>query len=45
MSGQELVARGYGEDVGLAVELNVSDAVPVLRDGAYHRLGTTQDNV
>jgi phosphosulfolactate phosphohydrolase-like enzyme len=32
-SGQELVARGYEEDVQLAAQLNVSDAVPVLREG------------
>jgi len=44
-SGKELVDRGYGEDVVLAAALNVSDAVPVLRDGAYHRLGKTPDNV
>jgi 2-phosphosulfolactate phosphatase len=39
-SGQELVDRGYGEDVRLAGQLHVSDAVPILRGGAYHRLGT-----
>jgi len=44
-SGQELVDRGSGEDVRLAVELNVSEGVPVLQDGAYHRLGKRQDNV
>jgi 2-phosphosulfolactate phosphatase len=44
-SGQELVARGYEEDVRLAVQLNISDAVPVLREGAYYRLGKTQDSV
>jgi len=37
-SGQELIERGDGEDVTLAAALNVSEAVPVLRDGAYHRL-------
>ena len=37
-SGQELVERGYAEDVRLAAERDVSDAVPVLRDGAYDRL-------
>ena len=37
-SGQELIDRGYGEDVTLAAALNVSEAVPVLREGAYHRL-------
>jgi len=39
-SGQELVKRGYGDDVALAAALNVSEAVPVLRHGAYRRLGS-----
>jgi 2-phosphosulfolactate phosphatase len=38
VSGRELVGQGYREDVALAAELDVSDAVPVLRDGAYTRL-------
>jgi hypothetical protein len=38
-SGQQLVDRGYGEEVHLAVQLNVSDTVPILRQGAYQRLG------
>lgn len=33
-SGQELIARGYGADVGLAAERDVGQAVPFLRDGA-----------
>jgi 2-phosphosulfolactate phosphatase len=37
-SGQALIDRGYGEDATFAAALNVSEAVPVLRDGAYHRL-------
>ena len=37
-SGRELCSRGYADDVDLAAALNVSDAVPVLREGAYHRL-------
>ena len=32
-SGRELIEGGYGDDVALAVEANVSDQVPVLRDG------------
>jgi 2-phosphosulfolactate phosphatase len=44
-SGQELIDRGYEDDVSLAAAVNVSEAVPVLWEGAYHRLGTTQDNV
>lgn len=34
-SGKELVERGYEEDVLLAAELNVSDGVPTLQEGAY----------
>jgi 2-phosphosulfolactate phosphatase len=33
-SGQELIAAGYEEDVRLAAELDVSEAVPRLVDGA-----------
>ncbi len=40
ISGRELIARGYGDDVDLSAALDVSDAVPILRDGAYHRLET-----
>jgi 2-phosphosulfolactate phosphatase len=32
-SGQELIQYGHAADVELAVQLGVSDAVPVLRDG------------
>lgn len=34
-SGRELFERGFPEDVELAIELNVSDSVPILHDGAY----------
>ncbi|GAB4152299.1 MAG: hypothetical protein Fur0046_31860 [Cyanobacteria bacterium J069] len=34
-SGQELIERGFGQDVELAAALNVSDCVPTLIDGAY----------
>jgi 2-phosphosulfolactate phosphatase len=34
-SGRELIERGFAEDVEMAVALNVSKAVPLLRDGAY----------
>jgi 2-phosphosulfolactate phosphatase len=37
-SGRELVERGYEDDVSLAAALNVSEAVPILQEGAYHRL-------
>lgn len=34
-SGRELTERGYRDDVLLAAELNVSSAVPLLRDKAF----------
>lgn len=34
-SGQELIERGFPEDVELAAELNVSQTVPHLVDGVY----------
>jgi 2-phosphosulfolactate phosphatase len=34
-SGQELISRGFREDVEFAAALNVSAAAPFLRDGAY----------
>ncbi len=34
-SGKELIERGFGRDVDLAAQLNVSQVAPVLRDGAY----------
>jgi 2-phosphosulfolactate phosphatase len=34
-SGKELIKRGFKEDVLLASQLNVSDCVPTLEDGAY----------
>ena len=34
-SGQELIERGFEQDVELAVQLNVSDCVPTLAEGAY----------
>ncbi len=36
-SGRELCGRGFAEDVALAAALNVSDCVPILREGAYQR--------
>lgn len=34
-SGQELIVRGFEQDVDLASEINVSDCVPTLVNGAY----------
>lgn len=34
-SGQELIGRGFAEDVRLAGQLNVSSAAPLLTNGAY----------
>ncbi len=36
-SGRELIDRGFEEDVELAGQVNLSDAVPVLRERAYVR--------
>jgi 2-phosphosulfolactate phosphatase len=36
-SGKELIERGFAGDVRLASQLDVSDAVPVLRDRAFVR--------
>ncbi len=35
VSGQELVGRGFEQDVDLASEMNISDCVPTLVNGAY----------
>lgn len=35
ISGKELIARGFAQDVTLASQLNVSDCAPRLIDGAY----------
>ena len=34
-SGEELAARGFAEDVVLAIDLDADDVAPRLRDGAY----------
>jgi 2-phosphosulfolactate phosphatase len=36
-SGRELIERGFEKDVAIAAELNVSLAVPILRERAYIR--------
>ncbi|HEU5423541.1 MAG TPA: 2-phosphosulfolactate phosphatase [Nitrolancea sp.] len=36
-SGRELRALGFAGDVAVAAELNASDSVPILRNGAYVR--------
>ncbi|MBM0740552.1 2-phosphosulfolactate phosphatase [Phormidium sp. CLA17] len=38
-SGKELIARGFVNDVALASDLNVSDCIPQLMDGAYINKG------
>lgn len=35
VSGRELASKGFGPDVDVAAALNVSQTVPVLRDGAF----------
>lgn len=40
ISGQELINRGFKEDVDLSVELNVSNCIPVLKDGFYINANT-----
>jgi 2-phosphosulfolactate phosphatase len=42
-SGRELIERGFAEDVEMAVALNVSMAVPLLRDGAYVNVAGARD--
>ncbi|MEX0269853.1 2-phosphosulfolactate phosphatase [Leptolyngbyaceae cyanobacterium UHCC 1019] len=34
-SGKELIARGFANDVAISSDLNVSDCIPWLTDGAY----------
>lgn len=36
-SGLELAAIGFADDVTIAAELDTSDSVPILRDGAFDR--------
>lgn len=38
-SGRELVEQGWPDDVSIAAELDASDVVPVLTDGAYSARG------
>jgi 2-phosphosulfolactate phosphatase len=35
VSGQELINRGYAQDVEVAIDLNASIAAPLLKNGAY----------
>jgi 2-phosphosulfolactate phosphatase len=43
LSGRELIDKGFPQDVELAVQLDVSLAAPVLRDGAYRDGGVQAD--
>jgi 2-phosphosulfolactate phosphatase len=39
VSGRELVARGFGADVDVAVAMNVSTTVPMIEHGAFTNVG------
>ena len=41
ISGRELIDRGFPDDVAMAVDLECSATVPVLRDGAFVPLSAT----
>lgn len=43
MSARELQARGFGEDVALAFQLDVSTTVPVMSEGSYRALSEAAD--
>jgi 2-phosphosulfolactate phosphatase len=36
-SGRQLRERGYAQDVAISADLNVSTAVPILREHAFER--------
>lgn len=38
ISGQELIEKGYPEDVELATELNISNCVPLLKNNSYKNI-------
>lgn len=42
-SAQELMQRGFSQDVDAALAHNVSDLVPILEDGAFRPARTTRD--
>jgi 2-phosphosulfolactate phosphatase len=44
-SGKELIERDFFEDVHLAAQLNVSDAVPILLDEAFVLFNRRSSNV
>jgi 2-phosphosulfolactate phosphatase len=44
-SGTELLERGFENDLQLASEFNVSDTVPMLKNGAYVRAGGSFENL
>ena len=41
VSGQELVDRGFDEDIGFSARLDVDDGAPLLRDGAFQAFRQT----
>jgi 2-phosphosulfolactate phosphatase len=41
VSGQELIERGFEEDIRIASEINASTTVPTLHEGAYICVGDT----
>ncbi|MHB8513474.1 MAG: 2-phosphosulfolactate phosphatase [Actinomycetota bacterium] len=38
-SGREVAERGFAQDATIAAELDVSDCVPILKDGSFTKMG------
>jgi 2-phosphosulfolactate phosphatase len=45
VSGRELADRGFEVDVDIALETGSSEAVPILKDGAYIALQNPQGSL